>query len=411
MADQVTAIVNETTENILVEVSSDLMATLPWVSVTDKPAVFPPSEHTHTSSDISDFDAAVVSASPSTTDASLLTEGTLPDERLSSAVSASLAKADTASQLGHTHTSTDIADFEEAVVEAAPKGTTSEQISVVATTQGSYQPGSVISAGTPFETILKNMLTTAIPATYQQPSLSISLSNPSQGSYVELGSTISPTASVNWQQGDAGAAISFALQRNVPADQIFSTVVSLATPPTSASVPSFVVTQQTTRIRSVVGYAQGPQKQDNLGNDSGTPIPAGSITSAEATYNGVYPWYYIKSPVAFTAAQFAAAITAGDASGIHANATLTKTVAGASGTLSVPYNVSGQYIGVAYESNSTTKTVYYVTALDNGPIAAVFQPVAIVKNVATAFWTRNYKLHISANPLTNSNPTLELRDS
>lgn len=39
--------------------------------------------HTHSASQISDFNAAVVAAAPPTTDASLLTQGTLADARLS----------------------------------------------------------------------------------------------------------------------------------------------------------------------------------------------------------------------------------------------------------------------------------------------------------------------------------------
>ncbi len=43
-----------------------------------------PLTHTHTASQISDFTAAVIAAAPPTTNASLLTSGTLPDARLSS---------------------------------------------------------------------------------------------------------------------------------------------------------------------------------------------------------------------------------------------------------------------------------------------------------------------------------------
>ena len=57
-----------------------------WDSVTGKPATFPPSTHTHTASQITDFAAAVALVAPPTTDASLLTSGTLPDARLSSTI-------------------------------------------------------------------------------------------------------------------------------------------------------------------------------------------------------------------------------------------------------------------------------------------------------------------------------------
>jgi hypothetical protein len=93
--------------------------------------------------------------------------------------------------------------------------------------------------------------------------------------------------------------------------------------------------------------------------------------------------------------------------------TATKVVAGSTGTLSVPYNVSAQYLAVAYPAASTTKTVYYVTALDNGAITVVFEAVATESvNSPDSYWTaQSYKVHVSKSALTNSNPTIELRNS
>ena len=57
--------------------------TTTWAGITDKPETFAPSAHTHVADDITDFTTAVVAAAPPTTDASLLTQGTLDDARLS----------------------------------------------------------------------------------------------------------------------------------------------------------------------------------------------------------------------------------------------------------------------------------------------------------------------------------------
>ena len=57
-----------------------------WEAITGKPDTFPPSSHTHTASQITDFAAAVALAAPPTTNASLLTSGTLPDARLASTI-------------------------------------------------------------------------------------------------------------------------------------------------------------------------------------------------------------------------------------------------------------------------------------------------------------------------------------
>jgi hypothetical protein len=77
---------------------------------------------TLTSADITDFAAAVGAAAPPTTDASLLTSGTLADARLSAAVTASLALADTASQPGHGHEVSDIAGLQSALDGKQPTG-------------------------------------------------------------------------------------------------------------------------------------------------------------------------------------------------------------------------------------------------------------------------------------------------
>jgi hypothetical protein len=96
-----------------------------------------------------------------------------------------------------------------------------------------------------------------------------------------------------------------------------------------------------------------------------------------------------------------------------ANGTATKVVASSTGTLSIPYNMSAQYLAVAYPSTSTTKTVYFVTALDNGAITVVFNAVATESvNSPDSFWSGiSYKVHTSIGAITNSNPTIELRNS
>lgn len=138
---------------------------------------------------------------------------------------------------------------------------------------------------------------------------------------------------------------------------------------------------------------------------------AGTV-SGSISVTGVYPYYYLKSPVSFSAEQFKNAIASGGAGGIHASATLTKVVSLSSGTLYIPYDLSNQYIGVAYPASSPEKTFYYVASLDNGPITAVFSPVETLDTSGeTDTWTgQSYKYHISLTALTNTSNTLELRN-
>ncbi len=93
--------------------------------------------------------------------------------------------------------------------------------------------------------------------------------------------------------------------------------------------------------------------------------------------------------------------------------TATKVVASSTGTISIPYNVNAQYLAVAYPAASTTKIVYYVTALDNGAITVVFEAVTTQSvNSPDSYWSaQSYKIHVSKSALTNSNATIELRNS
>ena len=148
---------------------------------------------------------------------------------------------------------------------------------------------------------------------------------------------------------------------------------------------------------------------DNKGNPE-TNLDASRVSgtvsdnSSSPNITGVYPYFYLKSASPITASSMATAI---------ANGTATKVVASSTGTLNIPYNVSSQYLAVAYPSTSTTKTAYYVTALDNGAITVVFDAVTTQSvNSPDGYWSGvNYKIHTSKSALTNSNPTIQLRNS
>lgn len=130
---------------------------------------------------------------------------------------------------------------------------------------------------------------------------------------------------------------------------------------------------------------------------------AGSVTDSASspTITGVYPYYYYKSTSAITVAAMVAAIE---------NGTATKVVASSSGTLSIPYNLSAQYIAVAYPITSTLKTRYFVTVSDADAITVVFENVA-TPSVTTSLWTQTYNVHVSKSALTNTNAIIELRNS
>ena len=165
---------------------------------------------------------------------------------------------------------------------------------------------------------------------------------------------------------------------------------------------------------STADYNAGLALKDNKGNNdtrsaavrsANAPQAASSgFASSNKTITGLYPYYYLKSSSPITTASMVTAIE---------NGTATASVASASGNLSIPYNVSSQYLAVAYPATNTTKTKYYVTALDNGAITVVFNAVATSNvNSPTSLWSSiSYKIHTSNSSLTNSNSTIQLRNS
>jgi hypothetical protein len=145
---------------------------------------------------------------------------------------------------------------------------------------GAYSNNTIIPANTPFEIILKNLLTTVIPAVYTQPTLSISVV-PSTLSY-EIGTNISPTLTPNFNKGSAGESTQFRIKTG-------ATILSS----TSTSTPfltSFQLNTNTT-FTTEVDYLSGLQLYDNIGNPSGTPILAGTKT-ATTTFTTFRNNYY-----------------------------------------------------------------------------------------------------------------------
>jgi hypothetical protein len=165
---------------------------------------------------------------------------------------------------------------------------------------------------------------------------------------------------------------------------------------------------------STANYSAGNPLKDNKGNFdtrsaavrsiSAPQAAANNFASVNRTITGLYPYYYLKSSSAISNAAMVTAI---------GNGTATAVVASASGTISIPYNVSSQFLAVAYPATNTTKTKYYVTALDNGDITVVFNAVATLEaSSPNSYWEDiSYKIHTSNSALTNSNPTIQLRNS
>ena len=143
-------------------------------------------------------------------------------------------------------------------------------ITVLAVEQGDYTNGSVVPAGTSLTNIIQKMLQKRVPATYTNPSLSVS-ANPSTTVY-EFKEPVSITVALSWSQNDGGTATQFQYLRN-------GVVIATDPGPTPDSLPQSLELTANTTFTGNVTYTAGAQKYDNFGDASGTPIAASTANS------------------------------------------------------------------------------------------------------------------------------------
>jgi hypothetical protein len=91
----------------------------------------------------------------------------------------------------------------------------------------------------------------------------------------------------------------------------------------------------------------------------------------------------------------------------------TKAIVTSTGTLNITFGASGQYLWFAHPSINTTKTKWYVNALNNGNIGSIsdlFNAPTTV-SITTVMWAGvSYKIYISNIPTTTSG-NMELKNS
>jgi hypothetical protein len=141
---------------------------------------------------------------------------------------------------------------------------------------GGVAPGTTFPEGTEFEDIFKAMGRT-VP-TYTSPTLSLSYPLTANS---EVGTSVSASATPSWNQNDAGAATSYVLKKG-------SETIHTAAVPEAYPVPTWTLTETAVTFQASVSYAEGPVKQDSLGEDYPQgQIPAGTIHSNVVSLSGV----------------------------------------------------------------------------------------------------------------------------
>ena len=301
---------------------------------------------------------------------------------------------------------------------------------------GGISVGTTVSqlTGLTFSKIFDDLFFPTSFPTYTIPTITIGgVSNTTS----EVGSTITPTISVNAVKNDAGAYTLLRILRNGSSIYSSSPTASWTTAvpdqfgltnpnsPNSGftitpysenyviAAPSIGGTSSSTIYKADGNYNIGLAKPTNknvtdtrsfaVRSTSAPQSPSNNFESLSYTYTGIYPYFYGTSASLPTAATIVNAISGG---------TATKVLSSASGTISIPYNTSGNYIWVAYFNNYTTKTKWYVNALDNGNIDNGFITTAVSQIVKSPdnYWNGVlYKLHWSVNQTIQT--TLEFRNN
>jgi hypothetical protein len=158
---------------------------------------------------------------------------------------------------------------------------------------GMYTDNTVVSSDTTLLQVITNMLTTVVPASYQAPTLSLRLDG---ATTYEVGQEFAANINALYQKRDAGEF------NRVHFIENGSEIHSSADSGDLSYVHGGQVYYEPTALSYTtrISYEQGLQKYDNLGNASGTPIPAGEIQSTAKSINVRYKTRYQKNGAQLT---------------------------------------------------------------------------------------------------------------
>jgi hypothetical protein len=277
--------------------------------------------------------------------------------------------------------------------------------------------------------VLDTILFPDIDPTYTNPTISLSASiNGTR----EIGETISQVLNSSGNKNDANTFTQIQFVRGITVLFSNSSLVasSISNIPnqfgyTNPNNPNFSYSGSYTDTFTVVSgvtewyargsYNAGVAKKNNKGvNDTRTPAvrnvnaPQAACTtfnSAATSIEGIYPYFWGVSSTQPTAASIASAIAAG---------TTNKVLASATGTVTVTFNASSEYVWLAHIGTATSKTKWYNTALNNGDIGAgqfILSPVNQNVNSPNGYWSgQSFKIYISGFATTTSG-SIEFRNS
>ena len=295
-------------------------------------------------------------------------------------------------------------DSEFITINEVPSSETTSDVTST-TTVGAINAGEIVPAGTNIQELTELLLNKTFYPTFVNPTFALT----NNAGLREVGSSFSATLTFNFNRGQILGKLDNGIWNpTMLQDYRAGTATSYLLNGVSGSnnSASFNVTTilGNNNLNGSVTYETGVQPKDSKNNNFDNPLPSGTSPIQSTSFDGIYPYFYYKSLSPITPAIMQSAIANGQA---------TKVLASSTGTITIPFAANGEYIAVAYPATSTTKTIWYVNALDNGEIPGGLLGVANILpcNSPTNLWNNvNFKIHVSAGMITQTNP-IQLKNS
>jgi len=241
-------------------------------------------------------------------------------------------------------------------------GTTYNLGSPAVCTVGGISGGTVLTGKTAFQ-LFEELLVPEIFGTLTAPSTTISIS-PTTTLY-EIGcsiSTLCVTGTFNRgcinPQGcsTSDKRSGYANCYNFTGCQVVGSYACSGSSVMKSGSSYVVCASQTWTISTC--YDIGVQPKGSKGTNFNTPLATGVTSAASRTISGIYPYYWGKLTGSTRPVVTSALVTGG-----------TKVLAVSTGTLAINFSsASNQYTWLAIPVATTSKTCWYVTALDNGKV-------------------------------------------
>lgn len=152
---------------------------------------------------------------------------------------------------------------------------------------GGLNTGDTIPERTSLDELIKMLTQKAVHPTYNAPGVTCRVSSGTAAGSYEVGTEINTTIQGVFTQNDAGALTSIEIKKGG------SSVLSSPTSPVTTEAQVFTLGEETVTFNAVATYADGPVKDNNLGQQDATgQIKAGSKISGNVSFTGKRNLFY-----------------------------------------------------------------------------------------------------------------------